>query len=291
MEAMMIILMAGVLASGAFALSQNDDDASDLDEQDDTEPDDPEGMDDLLDTGSPEDEDTSESPSDEPPGPIVPEEVVGEEVPVESDEGNHPADPTIEGQDGELIFGEDGNDVLSGGMSNDTISAGDGNDTLYGNDGNDLLDGRANLHRDFDGGTYQWWQLTDDGSDVLFGGDGDDTLGISNGDLAYGGTGADQFVVYSNPDLSSADIPEIRDFEPTLDTLRIVIELGPSDSDEGLGEYLGGGEFDYQAEVICRVLQDGSGTLVSVDGLPRVLITGSHEVDPNLVEVRAFLSE
>ncbi len=190
-----------------------------------------------------------------------------------------------------MILGEDESEILLGGEGNDTISSGYGDDTVHGNDGNDILDGRANLHRNFDGGTYQWWQLTSDGSDVLLGGEGDDTLGISEGDLAYGGSGADHFIVYSNPETQLEDIPEIRDFDPELDILRILIELGPEDSDVGLGEYHGGGEFDYEAEVVCTVLDDGSGTLVSVNGLPRVLITGSQQVDPSHVEVRAFLSE
>jgi Ca2+-binding RTX toxin-like protein len=81
-----------------------------------------------------------------------------------------------------LIFGEDGNDRLTGGggwdelhggVGNDTLNGGGGNDYLYGEEGNDSLSGGA-------------------GNDVLLGGDGRDSLGGSSGrDLLIGGLGVD----------------------------------------------------------------------------------------------------
>jgi hypothetical protein len=56
-----------------------------------------------------------------------------------------------------IVFGEDGNDVISGGSGNDVLSGGDGNDVILGGAGRNLLIG----------GT---------GSDVLIGGSSDDIL-------------------------------------------------------------------------------------------------------------------
>lgn len=64
-----------------------------------------------------------------------------------------------------IIFGGDGNDVLTGGKLSDLLDGGNGNDTLIGNAG----------------------------VDFLFGGMGDDTLkGGKHGDFLFGGPGRDQ---------------------------------------------------------------------------------------------------
>jgi Ca2+-binding RTX toxin-like protein len=72
------------------------------------------------------------------------------------------------------IFGNDGNDTLSGLAGNDYLAGGNGNDTLNGGDGNDHLEGGAGNDK-LDGGA---------GDDVMNGGDGNDTF--------YGGAGADK---------------------------------------------------------------------------------------------------
>jgi Ca2+-binding RTX toxin-like protein len=55
------------------------------------------------------------------------------------------------------LFGEGGNDTLTGGSGNDMLNGGPGNDTLLGKGGNDTL-------------------LGGDGNDTLTGGDGDDQV-------------------------------------------------------------------------------------------------------------------
>ena len=65
------------------------------------------------------------------------------------------------------IFGNSGNDTITGGAGDDLIFGGDDNDTLFGKGGADLLSGG-------------------NGDDVLTGGDGDDML--------LGGAGNDRFV-------------------------------------------------------------------------------------------------
>ncbi len=66
-----------------------------------------------------------------------------------------------EGEDDNILSGEDGNDTLYGDWGNDTMSGGAGNDTLYGGEGNDLyLFGRG------------------DGWDVIYGDNQSDEGGV-----------------------------------------------------------------------------------------------------------------
>lgn len=93
--------------------------------------------------------------------------------------------------DDDRLFGEDGNDTLSGGDGVDSIEGGPGddeingdNDTdlLQGNDGNDVLNG-GNQNDTLEGGK---------GNDKLYGQEGDDSmLGQEGNDILDGGTGTD----------------------------------------------------------------------------------------------------
>ncbi len=78
--------------------------------------------------------------------------------------------------DGNFLFGLEGNDKLFGQGGNDYMEGGDGADHLFGGAGNDELAGDEGVDY-LDGG---------DGNDVLAGGDGPDTL--------VGGAGDDIFV-------------------------------------------------------------------------------------------------
>lgn len=134
------------------------------------------------------------------------------------------------------IFGDDGNDILTGnafaniidgGIGNDIIKGGDGIDTLsgqggddvlYGNDGNDTLNGN-------------------DGNDVLFGGAGNDTLNGGNGndwlrggtgsDMVHGGAGADDFI-FAADDFTGTDKDSILDFGDTVDKVRVESTTNPT---------------------------------------------------------------
>ncbi|MEV8466849.1 hypothetical protein AB0T83_08675 [Fluviibacterium sp. DFM31] len=90
-------------------------------------------------------------------------------------------DDTIDGSSqttGLLLFGDDGDDTLTGGSGNDVLIGGNGNDTLSGMGGNDVLLGNAG-NDSFDGGA---------GNDILFIGE--------NGDVVFdGGAGFDKAVV------------------------------------------------------------------------------------------------
>ena len=77
-----------------------------------------------------------------------------------------------------LVFGEDGNDALTGSTASDRLYGGKGNDTLQGNGGDDLLAGNDGADQLF--GSF--------GNDVLIGGAGTDTLQGDDGhDLFFKG--------------------------------------------------------------------------------------------------------
>jgi Ca2+-binding RTX toxin-like protein len=80
------------------------------------------------------------------------------------------------------LYGEGGNDTLTGGSGNDLLDGGTGNDSLSGGNGNDVLVGGLGF------------------LDVLLGGNGDDTLtdadGVAN---AFGENGADIITITFAP--------------------------------------------------------------------------------------------
>ena len=90
------------------------------------------------------------------------------------------------------VFGEDGNDSLSGGAAIDRLDGGIGNDTLMGNGGNDVINGQGD-------------------NDRIFGGLGVDTL--------TGGLGIDIFVFNTVPSSSNRDV--VTDFSHVNDTIQL----------------------------------------------------------------------
>jgi Ca2+-binding RTX toxin-like protein len=74
------------------------------------------------------------------------------------------------------LFGEAGNDTLTGGIGSDVLVGGSGQDTLIGGRGNDLLYG------DGDDDTFIW--NPGDGNDLIEGGAGNDTLVFNGANIA-----------------------------------------------------------------------------------------------------------
>jgi Ca2+-binding RTX toxin-like protein len=99
------------------------------------------------------------------------------------------------------IYGNGGNDVLTGGPKDDWIDGGDGHDYLYGKEGNDQLYGQAGYDY-LSGGA---------GNDYLDGGIGAYTYDI---DTISGDAGADTFVlgVLSQVNYQGAGYAVIADF-------------------------------------------------------------------------------
>ncbi len=81
------------------------------------------------------------------------------------------------------IYGEAGNDQITGGSADDLLDGGDGVDRVWGMGGNDLLLGGA-------GGDFLDGR---EGDDLVLGGDGDDqVLGFTGRDVLVGGLGTDR---------------------------------------------------------------------------------------------------
>ena len=76
----------------------------------------------------------------------------------------------------DIMFGDNGNDTIIGGLGNDALSGGDNDDQLFGEAGDDLLSGGAGIDEIIGGA----------GNDIASGGAGDDTL--------VGGRGNDLFI-------------------------------------------------------------------------------------------------
>ncbi len=100
------------------------------------------------------------------------------------------------------LFGEDDDDILTGGSGNDVLYGGPGNDTLlgkggfdmlFGGDGNDTLTGGDADDQVFgEGGDDRFiWNPGDD-TDLNEGGDGNDTVEVN------GGNGAESFTTTAN---------------------------------------------------------------------------------------------
>lgn len=96
--------------------------------------------------------------------------------------GNAKADELNGGNGDDTLNGEAGNDTLNGGMGDDMLYGGDGNDELNGHAGDDCLYGQAG--DDILTGS--------DGTNNLYGGEGNDTLyGGRDDDILDGGAGDD----------------------------------------------------------------------------------------------------
>jgi Ca2+-binding RTX toxin-like protein len=72
----------------------------------------------------------------------------------------------VGGKDDDLLFGDDGADIVYGNLGNDTCDGGDGADLIRGGQGNDILTGGAGAD----------WLSGDRGDDTITGGAGADTF-------------------------------------------------------------------------------------------------------------------
>ena len=91
----------------------------------------------------------------------------------------------------DLIYGGNGDDVISGMLGRDRIFGGHGNDTLRGGSAADWLHGQQGDDQ-IEGGTGNDYLFGDDGEDTLLGNAGDDYLhGGRGSDVLKGGLGAD----------------------------------------------------------------------------------------------------
>ncbi|KIT15490.1 calcium-binding protein [Jannaschia aquimarina] len=183
------------------------------------------------------------------------------------------------GRGDDHIVGDTGDDILAGADGDDLIDGGDGDDTLYGGDGDDRLFGQLGADmlkggggNDLLDGTYADEGVYPDGGDTLMGEDGDDILALGQGDVAFGGDGADLYL-FSGPGIGAfgtealADLPRVADFDIQHDMLEILIEDGRP------------GEIATRAE-------DG-GLTVLIDGQAVARLDGLTSLDPALIRFAA----
>jgi Ca2+-binding RTX toxin-like protein len=114
---------------------------------------------------------------------------------VRGGDGNDTIGGAFNSLSGEL-YGDNGNDLITGTDGNDTLNGGNGNDTLNGGQGNDIL-------------------LGGNGSDILTGGAGDDTL--------TGGGGSDTFVFegFSSNSVIAFGVDRINNFNVAEDKIKL----------------------------------------------------------------------
>ena len=156
--------------------------------------------------------------------------VKGSQTDIGAFEAEAEVNPPDEGQ---LIFGTDNSDSLTGGAGDDTINSFAGNDTLFGGSGADTLVGDrgedlifGDAGNDLLAGNEEADTLEGgDGSDTLFGDGGADILVGGNGlDILVGGDGNDSFFVTSGQDTDG-----IIDFQPDNDILLLADNINFDD--------------------------------------------------------------
>lgn len=159
------------------------------------------------------------------------------------------------GAGNDLMHGEDGDDVLEGGTGADTIFGGAGDDLIIGlvrADGQNVLQSSEALISPDD-----WLDDVVD-PDMLSGGDGDDLIIMGRGDTAYGGAGADTFVV--GPWMANShEAGVVADFAAEEDNILILL---PS-------TYAGAGDVVLDT--------DGEDALVQVDGALFARVSGAAD--------------
>jgi len=135
-----------------------------------------------------------------------------------------------------------GDDEVSGGSGNDLILDGYGSNVLNGNEDDDLL-----VSVDLDVVS----------PDTVNGGSGNDVLVVDQGDTVSTGSGTDDVVVELSAGVGAGyETVSIQDFNSEED----VIELSGLEGDE----------------VTVADLDDGTGAVVSVGGVPVVVVTGGQ---------------
>ena len=134
-----------------------------------------------------------------PPPPATPDNVVdGTSGADTMSVGFTDAGGDVQGNSGDTIEANGGNDTVTAGTGADDIDGGSGDDSLIGNAGADTIDGGSDNDRIF-GGSGADSLKGGSGADTIDGGDDADTIdGGSGDDSLDGGAGADTFVLSYN---------------------------------------------------------------------------------------------
>ncbi|MBE9640255.1 DUF4347 domain-containing protein [Salipiger mangrovisoli] len=178
---------------------------------------------------------------------------------------------------GDLLIGDDVDNVLEGRAGNDTLLGGLGADSLYGNQGEDILDG----------GLGDDWLHGGQGNDLVLGGEGDDTLAGGLGDdTVDGGEGFDllDFVTARDGvtvDLSNTAAQLVSEHEGTDTYVNIEGVLGGAFGDHLTGNaeanLLDGDHLTGNAE--ANLLDGGLGDDMLTGGAGNDLLVGGLGAD------------
>lgn len=143
---------------------------------------------------------------------------------------------------GGLAALQGGDDWVRGGLGDDIIEDGYGSDRLAGNQDDDIINSV---------------DLDEGNPDHVLGGFGNDTLTVDEGDLVEVGRGVDEVFVNVEAGIADGYDPvTILDFTPRVDKVDV---LG----------------FDAD-DVSVADLEDGSGAVISVGGVPVVVVIGGQ---------------
>lgn len=155
------------------------------------------------------------------------------------------------------LFGDAGNDVITGGPGVDVLLGDAGRDTLAGGAGNDTLGGGS-------------------GDDMLFGGDGDDTLfGGTDDDVLLGATGNDHLLGDFGGDVLSGGSTTGGDRD-TVQYQEFVFEFNEATPDP----------FDGARRLVPRVgVQVKVGDRICTDGGPEDAANGTRPAVPGGIGV------
>lgn len=116
------------------------------------------------------------------------------------------------GRDADIIDGSGGDDYVIGGGGADKVLGGSGEDVVFGASG-DLVETES--------GVVGWDAYADGVEDSLFGGEGEDEIHADQWDEVYGGKGADRIhVVYRSTSISTAFVA---DFDPSEDQVEVIV--------------------------------------------------------------------
>jgi len=158
------------------------------------------------------------------------------------------------------LFGEAGNDILTGGSGADTLNGGLGADMLFGGEGNDLINGG-------------------DGDDTVLMGGGDDTFVWNPGDdndTLEGQAGMDTLL------FNGSNIAEKINITANGGRIRFFRDVASVTMDLNDTEII---NFNAQGGADAIVVNDLSGTDVTTINLNLALVTGSGDAQPDTVGV------
>ncbi len=183
--------------------------------------------------------------------------------------GSEASDYVDGGRDADIVEGHGGDDYIIGGAGADVASGGSGNDIIFGASG-DLVETGS--------GAIGWEAYADEAKDTLYGGGGADVLYADQWDRAYGGEGEDIVMVASRS--TSQSIAFFADFDPADDKVEVLVPV-----DDAFARILDLGPGTYSTDFLTwEAAEEGSSIYVLKFG-DTALLEVSSPTMPSLENV------